>query len=92
MLFFPSSFFDSSSILNRFLSHDNLIVTTHLLGKPILTKLGTKHWELLPIIFCSNDNHGLTLTFFYSKFKFCNLGFYMDKCDNDGLFGDYCIM
>ena len=26
------------------------------------------------------------------KVKVCKLGFYMGKCDNDGLFGNYCIL
>ena len=26
------------------------------------------------------------------KVKFCILGFYMGKCDNDGFFGNYCIL
>ena len=31
---------------------------------------------------------GVDLDLFYGKVKFCNLGFYMGKCDND--FGNYC--
>ena len=30
----------------------------------ISTKLGVKHRGLLPIIFCSNDDPGVTLTYF----------------------------
>ena len=29
---------------------------------------------------------------FYGKAKFCNLCFYMGKCDDDGFFGKYCIL
>ena len=27
----------------------------------------------------------------YGNENFCNLGFYMGKCDNDGFFGNYFI-
>ena len=25
-----------------------------------------------------------------ARSKFCKIGFYMGKCDNDGFFGNYC--
>ena len=34
------------------------------ISRPILKKLGLKHQRLKLIIFCSNDNPGLTLTYF----------------------------
>ena len=34
----------------------------------------------------------IDLDLFYGKVKFCNLGFYMGKCDNDRFFGNYCIL
>ena len=40
---------------------------------PITMKLGMKHQSFKLIIFCSNDNPDLDI--FYSKVKFCNLGF-----------------
>ena len=43
------------------------------------------------IIFCSNDNPWLTLTYSMARSN-CNLSFYIGKCDNDGLFGNHCIM
>ena len=46
--------------------------------------------EIQPIIWCSNDNPGLTLTYF--KVKFCNSAFYMGKCYIDGFFVNYCIL
>ena len=49
---------------------------------PISTKLGMKHRGLQPIIICSNDNPGLTLTFFHGKDKFCSLGFSIGKSEN----------
>ena len=45
-----------------------------------------------PFTFCSNYDPGLTLDLFYGKVKFCNLGFYMGKCDNNGFFGHNCIL
>ena len=36
-----------------------------------------KHQRLKLNNFCSNEYPGLTSTFFKSKVKFCNLGYYM---------------
>ena len=36
-------------------------------GRPIFTKLGMKHRGLLPIIVCSNDDPGVTLTYFMAR-------------------------
>ena len=36
-------------------------------GGPISTKLGMWHWGLLPIIVCSNDDSGVTLTYFTAR-------------------------
>ena len=49
----------------------------------ISTKLGMKHWRLKSIIFCSNVNPVLTLTYFRARSNFCNSGFDMGKYDND---------
>ena len=57
-------------------------------GGPISTKLGMLHWELKPIIFCSNNDPGVTLTYF--KVKFGNLLFSMGKSENSGFFRNYC--
>ena len=38
------------------------------------------------------ESYDSTLDIFYSKVKFCNFGFYMGKCDNDGYFRNYCIL
>ena len=46
----------------------------------------------MPFIFCSNYDHGLSLTYFMVKVKFCNLGFCVGNGDNDGFFGNYCIL
>ena len=42
-----------------------------------------------PFIFCSN---WVDLDLFNGKVKFCNIGVYMGKSDNDGFFGNYCIL
>ena len=55
----------------------------------ILVKLCMKHQKPKPFTFCSNYDTGLTLTY-YGNVRFCNLGLYMGKCDNDGFFGNYC--
>ena len=36
-------------------------------GGLISTKLGLKHWGLQPIIVCSNDDPGVTLTYFTAR-------------------------
>ena len=49
-------------------------------GGRIYTKLGMYDRGLQSIIVCSNDDHGVTLTYFdlfYSKVKFSYLGFSM---------------
>ena len=42
---------------------------------PILTKLSMKHRRLKLIIFCSNDNPGLTLTYFTACSNFATYDF-----------------
>ena len=32
------------------------------------------------------------LDLFFVKVKFCNLGFYVEKCDGDGFFGNFCSL
>ena len=39
---------------------------------PNSMKLGMNHRRLKPIIFCTNDNPGLTLTFSMARSNFCN--------------------
>ena len=36
-------------------------------GGPIFTKLGMEYWGLQPIINCSNDDPGVTLTYFTAR-------------------------
>ena len=36
-------------------------------GRPISMKLGIEHWRLQPIIVCSNDDPGVTLTYFTAR-------------------------
>ena len=49
---------------------------------PISTKLGMKHWELHPIIVCSNDDPGVTLTYFTARSNLVNLAFSIGKSEN----------
>ena len=37
-------------------------------GKPISMKLGMKHWGLLPIIVCSDNDPGVTFTYFTARY------------------------
>ena len=39
-------------------------------GGPISTKLGMYHWGRQPIIICSNDDPGVTLTYFTARSNF----------------------
>ena len=41
----------------------------------ISKKLGIQHQGLKPIIVCSNDNHGLTLTYFTARSNFAAKAF-----------------
>ena len=58
----------------------------------ILMKLCMKNQRPNSFIICANYYLWVDLDLFYGKVKFCNLGFYMGKCDNDGFFGNYCIL
>ena len=55
-------------------------------GKPIFTKLGMQHRGLQPIIVCSNDDPGVTLTYFTAR---GNVGFSIGKSENSGFFRNY---
>ena len=59
-------------------------------GGPMFTKLGMYHRGLMPIIVCSNDDPGVTLTYFTVRSKFGNLGFSIGKSENSGFFRNYC--
>ena len=58
---------------------------------PILMKLCMKHQRPKSFIICANYDPWLTLIYFMAG-QMCNLGFYMGKFDNDGFFGNYCIL
>ena len=49
------------------------------IGGPISTKLGMKHRRLQPIIVCSNDDTGVTLTYFMARSNFVTLAFPYEK-------------
>ena len=48
-------------------------------GGPIFAKLGMSQQGLQPIILYSNDDPGVTLTYFTAKVKFANRFFYRKK-------------
>ena len=43
--------------------------------RPISTKLGMLHWGLLPIIVCSNDDPGVTVTYFTARLNLVTWAF-----------------
>ena len=53
---------------------------------PISTKLGMKHGGLLSTKVWSNDDPGLTLTYFNGKVNLCNIGFSVGKSEERGFF------
>ena len=57
----------------------------------ISMKVGMTHQRFKLMIYCSNDNPVLISTYFTPR-SFCNFGFSMGKCDNDGYFRNYCIL
>ena len=48
-------------------------------GRPISTKLGMKHWGLQPTIVCSNDEPGVTLTYFTARSNLVTKVFLWEK-------------
>ena len=54
------------------------------------TKLGMQHLGLLTIIVDSNDDPGVTLTYFEARAKFRNLGFSLGKWENNGYLRTNC--
>ena len=57
---------------------------------PISPKLGMYHWGLLPIIVCSNDDPGVTLTYFTAMSNLVTLAFSIENSENSGFFRNYC--
>ena len=53
-------------------------------GRPISTKLGMLYRGLQPIIVCSNDDHGVTLTYFTARSNLIT-GFSIGKSENSGI-------
>ena len=58
---------------------------------PISMKLGMKHQRLKLIIFCSNDNPVLIVTYFTAGSNIPTWAFIWEN-DNDGFFRNYCIL
>ena len=48
-------------------------------GLSILTKLVMYHWGLQPIIVCSNNDPGVTLTYFTARSNLVTLAFLLEK-------------
>ena len=87
--------------ISRHLGHMTKMAATPIYGKNpskifysrtdrlIFTKLGMQHQGLQPIIVCSNDDPGMTMTYFNGKVKFGNLGFSIGKSENSRFFRNY---
>ena len=60
-------------------------------GGPISMKLGMQHWGLHLNIVCSDDDPGLTLTYFTAWSNFVT-GFSIGKSENSGFFRNYCSL
>ena len=45
---------------------------------------------LLPIIVCSNDDSGVTLTYVMARSNLVTLAFSIGKSENSGFFRNYC--
>ena len=58
----------------------------------ISMKLGMKHHRFKLIIFCSNDNPVLILTYFIARSNFATSAFIWGNSDNDGHFRNYYIL
>ena len=48
-------------------------------NRSISTKLGMQHWGLQPIIVCSNDDPGVTLTYFTARSNLVTKAFLWEK-------------
>ena len=48
-------------------------------GRPISTKLGVQHRGILPIIACSNNDPGVTLTYFTARSNLVTFAFLQEK-------------
>ena len=58
-------------------------------GRPISTKLSMLHRGLQPIIVCSNDDPGVTLTYFTARSNLVTV-FSLGKSENSGFFRNFC--
>ena len=53
-------------------------------GRPISTKLGMYHPGLQPVIVCSIDDPGVTLTYFTARSNLVTYVFLWEKSENSG--------
>ena len=58
-------------------------------GRPFTTEHGILHRGLQPIIVCSNDGPGVTLTYFTARSNLVTYAFLKEKSENSGFFRNY---
>ena len=85
------SWVGGTKVCSRHLSHMTKMAAMPIYGKnpskiffsrtggPIFTKLGMQHWGLQLIIVCSNDDPGLTLTYFTARSNLVTQAFLQEK-------------
>ena len=59
---------------------------------PMTLKLGMQHWVLKCYQVCSNDDPGLTLTYFTARSNLVHYAFVWEKGKNKGYFRNYCSL
>ena len=57
-------------------------------GGPISTKLGMQYWGLQPILVCSNDDTGMTLTYFTARSNLATYAFLLEKVKTVDFFSE----
>ena len=87
-----------TKVCSRHLCHMTKMAATPIYGKTPSTLQNRRAefhetWYVAsgtPIIVCSTDDPGVTLTYFTARSNLVNLGFSIGKSENCGFFRNYC--
>ena len=60
--------------------------------RPMTLKLGKQYWVYRYYQVCSNDDPGLTLTYFTTRSNFLPYAFVREKCKTMDFFRNYCLL